>query len=115
MLKPGVSAIAVADVRVVPVGTGSVGTARLVARAYRVAQGSGLRHELTPTATVLEGDAADLLDVARRMHAACLGQGVERVVTSITLDERTDRDADASLGHRVASVMEELSRELSPV
>lgn len=109
------NAIAVVDVRVVPVGTGSTKTARLVARAYRVARESGLRHELTPTATVLEGDAGDLLDVALRMHAACLGQGVERVVTSITLDERTDRETDGpSLGHRVASVMEELSRELSP-
>lgn len=109
------SFIAVCDVRIVPVGSASSSITAVVARAYRVAQESGLRHELTPTATVLEGQTAEVLDVVRRMHEACLGQGVERVVTTVTLDERRDQGPEGnSLGHRVASVMQECSRELSP-
>ncbi len=104
--------MAVADVRVVPVGGSDSCMRSVVARAYRAAQKSGLRHELTPTATVLEGEVAAILDTARRMHEAALAGGVERVVTTLTLDER--RDAPVSMGRMVASVMEEIARELSP-
>jgi uncharacterized protein (TIGR00106 family) len=105
--------VAVADVRVVPVGGDGASMAAVVARAYRVAQKSGLRHELTPTATVLEGETAALLDTARRMHEAALAGGATRVVTSVTVDER--RDAPVSMGRMVASVMADLARELTPV
>ena len=104
--------MAVLDVRIVPVDVGAGGMRAVVARAYRVAQTSGLRHELTPTATILEGELGALLDTARRMHEAAMGGGVERVVTTLTLDER--RDAPVSMGHMVASVMEEMARELVP-
>ncbi len=104
--------MAVMDVRIVPVGGEGGGMRVLVARAYRVAQASGLRHELTPTATVLEGEVGALLETARRMHAAVLDAGAERVVTSIHLDERPD--APVSMGRLVASVMEEIARELAP-
>jgi len=104
--------MAVADVRVVPIGREGTRMGDVVARAYRVAQTSGLRHELTPTATVLEGEPGDLLEVARRMHEAVMEGGAGRVVTTVTLDER--RDAPTSMGRMVASVMEELARELTP-
>lgn len=105
--------MAVMDVRIVPVGRERSGMSDVVSRAYKVAQESGLRHELTPTATVLEGEIGPLLDTARRMHEAALGAGAQRVLTTVTLDDR--RDAPASMGRMVASVMEEVSRELSPV
>jgi uncharacterized protein (TIGR00106 family) len=102
--------MAVADVRIVPVGHPSTSFSQAVAQAYRVAKASGLRHELTPTATVLEGDLGRILETARRMHEACLGAYAQRVVTTITVDDR--RDAPTAMGHMVASVMEEISREL---
>ena len=101
-----------ADVRIVPVGGADSGMRSVVARAYRVAQASGLRHELTPTATVLEGEVGTIVETARRMHEAALATGVDRVVTTLTLDER--RDAPVSMGRMVASVMEEMARELTP-
>ena len=107
--------IAVCDVRILPVGTGSTSMAPLVARAYEVARKSGLRHELTATATILEGPMEELLQVVGRMHGACLTGEVQRVVTSITLDERRDLGPETvTLGRRVSAVMEECSRELSP-
>lgn len=108
----GGGGLAVADIRIVPVGGADTGMRAVVARAYRVAQESGLRHELTPTATVVEGEVGAILATARRMHEAALASGVDRVVTTLTLDER--RDAPVSMGRMVATVMEEISRELTP-
>jgi len=50
-----------------------------------------LKHQLTPMSTIIEGDLNQVLDAVKKMHKVPFTEGVERVVTTITIDERTDR------------------------
>ncbi|MBM4436190.1 MAG: thiamine-binding protein [Actinobacteria bacterium] len=57
--------------------------------AIAVVQASGVRHEVGPMETTLEGEnAAELLDVAARAHAAPLSAGAEAVQSNIRLLEQ---------------------------
>ena len=58
----------------------------VVDRAIRVIQESGVRYEVGPMETTLEGDDLDeLLDVAKAAHRACFDGEVETVVTVIKI------------------------------
>jgi uncharacterized protein (TIGR00106 family) len=84
--------MAMMDISVVPVGTGSASVSEYVAGAVKIAQSEkGVTCRLCPMGTVLEGDTDTLLAVAGRMHRSALDAGALRVVTTIKLDERTDK------------------------
>jgi uncharacterized protein (TIGR00106 family) len=73
-----------------PVGEG-VGVSRFVAEALKVVEGSGLRYQLTPMATVLEADSVDeVVEVILKAHEAVFRAGAKRVVTDIKIDDRRD-------------------------
>lgn len=58
----------------------------VVDRAIRVIQESGVRYEVGPLETTLEGEDLDeLVDVAKNAHRACFESGVENVVTVIKI------------------------------
>ena len=52
--------------------------------------------------TLIHGHAARLLKVAQALHELPFDQGVNRVVTHITIDDR--RDKEVHLGDKVKSV-----------
>jgi uncharacterized protein YqgV (UPF0045/DUF77 family) len=52
--------------------------------------------------TLIHGHAARLLKVAQVLHELPFDQGVNRVVTHITIDDR--RDKEVHLGDKVKSV-----------
>jgi len=84
--------MALVEVSVVPVGTGSSSFSSVVSQALKEAHESGVRYDVNATSTVLEGDLPVLLDVARKMHEAGFIGGARRVVTNISIDERKDKD-----------------------
>jgi len=95
---------AVAEISVVPVGTGSAGLSQYVATCLDVLQGrEDVSYRLTPMGTVLEGSLDIILDVARKMHEAPFDSGVSRVVTSIRIDER--RDKPITMNGKMESVL----------
>jgi uncharacterized protein (TIGR00106 family) len=98
--------MAVAVVSVVPVGTGSPSISDFVTRAVNIARESGLKYELTPMGTCLEGDLPTILDTVRQMHESGFGQGAVRVLTSITVDDR--RDKDLTMNGKRSAVAEKL-------
>ncbi len=60
----------------------------IVDRAIQVIQASGVKYEVGPLETTLEGEDLDeLLAVARAAHRACLAAGADRVVTIIKIAE----------------------------
>ena len=59
--------------------------------------------------TGAEGDVDSLLQVAREMHEVCFGLGYPRVLTTIRLDDR--RDKDLTMEYKVRSVKEKLARQ----
>lgn len=84
--------MALLEISVVPVGTDSPSISSFITEACREAKRNGIKFDVTPTATVLEGDLPALLDVAQQMHHAGFRAGCQRVVTNISIDERRDQD-----------------------
>lgn len=83
--------VAFLEISVTPVGTESASISSIVSEACEVAEAAGVKHQVTATGTVLEGDLERLLTVAQRMHAAAFRSDVHRVVTNIHIDDRRDK------------------------
>ena len=84
--------MAIAEVSIVPLGTGSPSISTHVARAISVLQQEkDVKHELTSMGTIIEGDLDSILRAVKRMHQATLDEGVLRVVTTIKIDDRRDK------------------------
>lgn len=81
------------EISIVPLGTKTPSVSQYVAKAVAVLKkGKGIRYQLASMGTVIESDSTEkLLKIAGRMHHAVFGKGVERVVTTIKLDERKDK------------------------
>jgi len=82
--------MAVVEVSVTPLGTGSDGVSRYVSECVRIARASGLKVLLTPMGTILEGEMALIWPVLQAMEAAPFTLGVTRVSTLIKIDDRRD-------------------------
>lgn len=101
--------MAVVEVSVVPLGTGSASISDYVARCVELLEKEGgLRYQLTPMGTVVEGDLDHILAVIRRMHEVPFQQGAVRVLTTVRIDER--RDKTLTMEGKVAAVKEKLGR-----
>ena len=99
--------MAIAEVSVIPVGTGSPSVSRHVARAIGVLQHEkGVRYELTSMGTIIEGDLDSILQAVKKMHQATFDEGVVRVVTTIKIDDR--RDKPLTPQGKIESVLREL-------
>ncbi len=83
--------MAIAEVSIVPLGTGSPSVSQHVVRAVQALDKLGVTYELTSMATILEGDIGTILDAVKTMHEAVMQQGVSRLVTSIRIDDRRDK------------------------
>lgn len=83
--------MAIVEVSIVPIGTGSPSVSSYVAQAVKVLQGSGLLYQLTPMGTIIEGSIDEILSIIRQMHESCFNKGVVRVLTYIKIDDRRDR------------------------
>jgi len=83
--------VAVVEVSIVPLGTASASVSTYVAGCLAVLEGQPVKYQLTAMGTILEGDLSLLLDLVRRMHEQPFAQGVDRVVTTLRIDDRRDR------------------------
>jgi uncharacterized protein (TIGR00106 family) len=83
--------MAVAEVSVVPVGTGSASISQYVAAAFKIVKESGLKYELSSMATNLEGDVLEIMEVVRKIHESAFEQGAVRVLTALKIDDRRDK------------------------
>ena len=59
----------------------------VVDRAIEVIQRAGVKSEVGPMETTMEGNLDELLEIARNAHEACFVEGVERVVTIIKIGD----------------------------
>ena len=82
----------VAEISVVPVGTGGPGVSQYVAECLDVVEDKkDISYRLTPMGTILEGPLDIIIEVARKMHEVPFGKGAARVVTTLKIDERRDK------------------------
>jgi len=104
--------MAIAEISVVPLGTGTPSVSKYVARAVEVLQQEkDIRYELTAMGTTIEGDLDKILMAAKKMHEVLFQQGAARVLTTIRIDDR--RDKAASMKDKVDSLKRELERRSS--
>jgi uncharacterized protein (TIGR00106 family) len=94
----------IAQFKVVPVGKGESLSA-YVAECVKIVQESGLKYQLTPMATIVEGDWDQVMDVVGDCHRKVRSMS-HRVVTTIEIDDREGR-RDA-MEQKVRSVQDRL-------
>ena len=101
--------MAILEISVMPLGTGTPSVSRFVAGAVKVLQAEkDVKYEMTSMGTNIEGDLEQLLDLARRMHRSAFDAGAQRVVTTMKIDERWDQVV--TMQGKVASVERELGK-----
>ena len=97
----------VAEISIIPVGTSDTSVGKHVAEAVKVLRkDKKVMYELSSMGTILEGELDDVLKAARKMHEAVLEGGVQRVVTTIEIDDRRDRPL--TMSGKVESVVKKL-------
>lgn len=96
----------IAEISVVPIGRG-VSLGKYVARAVRIIARSGLRYQITPMGTIIEGRTSQVFAVIKQCHLAVL-RSSSRVYTRITIDDRKGKTNQ--MIHKVASVKKKLRR-----
>jgi len=99
--------MAVVEISVTPLGTETPSVSRYVAGCVDIARRSGLKVQLTPMGTILEGDMLDIWPVLTLMQQHPFSCGATRVSTLIKIDDRRD-GFQHTLEGKVASVEEKL-------
>ena len=61
----------------------------VVDKAIEVIQQSGVKYEVGPMETVMEGRFDELMEVAKKAHLACLEAGAGQVMTLIKIGDNT--------------------------
>ncbi len=95
--------MAIAELSIIPIGTKSTSLSSYVAACLKVLQDSGLTCEVHGMGTIIEGDLKDLFEVMLKMHEVPFEAGALRVVTSIKIDDRRDKETSAK--EKVKAVM----------
>ena len=99
--------MAVVQVSVVPVGTGTPSVSSYVACAVAVlANQKELKYQITPMGTVIEGDLDKVLGVIQKMHQSVFGENIQRVLTTVIIDDR--RDKMSTMESKVSAVKKKL-------
>jgi uncharacterized protein (TIGR00106 family) len=98
--------MAMMEISIVPIGTGTASISAYVAGVLRVVEESGLEYELEPMGTVVVGEVKQLLALALRMHELPFAMGALRVATTIKIDDRHDKPL--TIAGKVRAVREKL-------
>lgn len=104
-MKDGVE-MAIVDVTVIPIGTETPSVSKYVASVQKVlkkyeAEGK-IRFQLTPMNTIIEGELPVLFEVVQAIHEQPFKEGIQRVATTIRIDDR--RDVSRKMEDKVAKV-----------
>ena len=102
--------MAICEITVIPLGTETPSASKYIAKCLDIAKQSGLKYELTPMSTVLEGNLDKILKTIREMHEVPFNKVVRRVVTTITIDDR--RDKKITMEYKVKSVKEKMEKDV---
>ena len=95
----------VAGVKIVPLGTGDPHVSAYIARCLDVLDRyPDLSYELTPNETVVQGELDRILEAVKEMHAVPFEMGVQRVVTTLVIDDR--RDEEMTMNGKIRAVEE---------
>jgi len=93
----------IAEISVIPIGTGTPSVSKYVAKAVDELRRLGLKPEVTAMGTIIEAEDISLILVAfKKVHESVFAHGAQRAITTLTIDER--RDKEGSIKQKVRSV-----------
>ncbi len=98
---PGLTMKVIVDLCVVPIGVG-VHLAPFIAACEKVLSEAGLKIQLHPNGTAIEGEWEPVFAAIEACHQAVHAMGCPQVYTTVKINTRTDRDQ--TLEDKVASV-----------
>ncbi len=82
----------IAELKIIPLGTKSASLSKYVAAVIKlVKQAKGITYQVTPMSTIVQGPLTQVLKLAQEMHEIPFTMGVNRVLTSISIDDRRDK------------------------
>ena len=99
--------MALVEVSIIPLGTGTPSVSHYIAQAVKVLEGEkDIKYELTAMGTIIEGDLEHLLTIVRKMHQAVFDAEIRRVVTIIKIDD--SRDKTSTMSSKIESLKTKL-------
>lgn len=100
--------MAIVDITIIPVGTGTPSVSEYVAEIQRVLQlyEGRVKYQLTPMSTLVEGDLTLLLKIVQELHEVPFQKGLQRVCTNVRIDDR--RDKENTMERKLQSVQSKL-------
>lgn len=100
--------MAIVDICIIPIGTGSTSVSSYVAEVHKVLEqhANRIKYKLTPMNTVIEGELPVLMEVIQQMHEVPFQKGAARVSTTIRIDDR--RDQESTMEKKLQSVQAKL-------
>ncbi|RBW70568.1 MTH1187 family thiamine-binding protein [Bacillus taeanensis] len=104
--------MAIVDVTIIPIGTGSPSVSNYVADIQKVLesykQDGKINYQLTPMNTLIEGELSELFQVIQAIHEVPFQAGIKRVATNIRIDDR--RDKKTTMAGKLQSVQNKMNR-----
>ena len=95
----------ICDLCVVPLGVG-VSLSEYIVECTKVLRETGLKTQLHPYGTIIEGEWDDVLAAVKRCHEAVHAKGAPRITTTIKLGTRVDRPQ--TMEEKVSSVEQKI-------
>jgi uncharacterized protein (TIGR00106 family) len=104
--------MAIADVSVIPIGTQGPSVSTYVSDIQKILkhheEKGNIRYQLTPMNTIIEGELSVLFQVIQEIHESPFAKEINRVATSIRIDDR--RDKESTMEKKLQSVNEKLRK-----
>jgi uncharacterized protein (TIGR00106 family) len=97
------------DLSIIPMGKDGR-SSKQIAEAIRIIEKSGLRFQLTPTSTCIEGSWEEVMPVIERCHNMTRGE-TNHVVTMIKIED--DPSSSPQIERNVTSVEEKIGHAVS--
>ena len=100
-----------AELEIIPVGTQSPSLSTILAEVAKLIDKSGLDYRVGPMGTVVEGEWEPIMRLAKQCHDAMLKSSA-RVMTTIRIDDRTDKPGPGRMVQKVQSLEQAAGRSL---
>jgi uncharacterized protein (TIGR00106 family) len=91
----------IVEISFIPIGVGT-SLSRYIAKVVKNIEKSGLKYQLTPMGTIVQGDWEDISKLIDDSHKIILDMGIERIITNIKIDYRLDKKS--SMEDKINSV-----------
>jgi len=101
-----VKMMVVVELNIIPLGKG-ISVSKFLAPALKELEERNVKFSVTPMCTIFEAESVEeAFDLARVAHEAVFRAGVERVVTTVKIDDR--RDIERSMEEKIESLKKEI-------